>query len=210
MLKLSAAAGGAALLAACTPDTTKPAPSGSAGASASAAPSGRTTAGKYPLRKLEGPVTGTDARQLPIGKYGGTMPKAFFGAGTNDLSISRFMTGGAALLLWDSEWKTIKPNIARSFTVSPDNTSITVQLRRGMKWSNGDPFTADDIIFWKEDILDNEEVHPGLSADITIAGKKTTLEKIDDTTVKFVAAQAFPQLVEIMASPITDLGATFR
>jgi len=246
MLKLSAAAGGAALLAACTTDTTKPAPSASGAASASAAPSGRTSAGKYPLGKLEGPIIVTDAAKFPktfkeapelaalvqqgklppvaqrigqdplviqpltIGKYGGTMHKAFFGAGTNDLSISRFMTGGAPLLLWDSEWKTIKPNIARSFTVSPDNTSVTVQLRRGMKWSNGDPFTADDIIFWKEDILDNEEVHPGLSADITIAGKQITIEKVDDTTVKFVAAQAFPQLVEIMASPITDLGATFR
>ena len=147
---------------------------------------------------------------LTIGKYGGTMHKAFFGAGPNDLSVARFMTGGAPLLLWDFEWKTIKPNIARAFTVSPDNTSITVQLRRGMKWSDGEPFTADDIIFWKDDILDNEEIHPGLSADITIAGKQITIEKIDDTTVKFVAAQAFPQLVEIMASPITDLGATFR
>ncbi len=244
LLKLTAAAGGAALLAACAPEVAKP--SASAAASASAAPSGRTAAGKFPLGKLEGPVIVTDAAKFPktlkeapelaalvqqgklppvaqrigqdplvvqpltIGKYGGTMHKVVFGAGVNDLSVARFMTGGAPLLLWDYEWKTIKPNIARSFTVSPDNTSITVQLRRGMKWSDGEPFTADDIIFWKDDILDNEEIHPGLSADITIAGKQITIEKIDDTTVKFVAAQAFPQLIEIMASPITDLGATFR
>src|SRR5678815_1050001 len=65
MLKLSAAAGGAALLAACTPDTTKPAPSTSAAASGSAAPSGRTTAGKFPLGKLEGPVIVTDAAKFP-------------------------------------------------------------------------------------------------------------------------------------------------
>jgi peptide/nickel transport system substrate-binding protein len=244
LLKLSAAAGGAAILAACTPETAKP--NASAAATGSAAPSGRTAAGKFPLGKLEGPVIVTDAAKFPktlkeapelaalvqqgklppvaarigqdplviqpltIGKYGGTMHKVFFGAGPNDLSVARFMTGGAPLLLWDYEWKTIKPNIARGFTVSSDNTSITVQLRRGMKWSDGEPFTADDIIFWKEDILDNEEIHPGLSADITIAGKQVTIEKIDDTTVKFVAAQAFPQLLEIMASPITDLGATFR
>jgi peptide/nickel transport system substrate-binding protein len=244
LLKLSAAAGGAAFLAACTPDSAKP--NTSAAASGTAAPSGRTSAGKFTLGKLEGPVIVTDAAKFPktlkeapelaalvqqgklppvaqrigqdplviqpltIGKYGGTMHKVVFGAGVNDLSVARFMTGGAPLLLWDYEWKTIKPNIARSFTVSSDNTSITVQLRRGMKWSDGEPFTADDIIFWKEDILDNEEVHPGLSADITIAGKQITIEKIDDTTVKFVAAQAFPQLIEIMASPITDLGATFR
>ena len=244
VLKLSAAAGGAAVLAACTTPTTTP--SAAPTAAGSAAPSGRTSAGKFPLGKLEGPVIVTDPAKFPktlkeapelaalvqqgklpsvdkrvgqdplvvqpltIGKYGGTMHKAIFGQGTNDLSLARFATGGAPLLLWDYQWKTIMPNIARSFTVTPDNKSITVQLRRGMKWSDGEPFTADDIIFWKEDILDNEEIHPGLSADITIGGKQVTIEKIDDTTLKFVAAQPFPQLVEIMASPITDLGATFR
>src|SRR5207245_7215150 len=49
---------------------------------------------------------------LTIGKYGGTMHKVFFG-GINDLSIARFMTGGAPLVVWDYAWKTIQPNIAR-------------------------------------------------------------------------------------------------
>ena len=245
VLKMSGAAAGVAVLAACTPETPTTA-SGAPTVSGSAAPSGRTSAGKFPLGKLEGPVIVTDASKFPktlkeapelaalvqqgklpkvadrigqdplviqpltIGKYGGTMHKAIFGAAANDLSVARFMTGGAPLLLWDYQWQTLKPNIARAFTVSSDNTSITVQLRRGMKWSDGQPFTADDIIFWKEDILDNQDIHPGLSADITIAGKEVTIEKIDDTTVKFTASQAFPQLVEIMGSPITDLGATFR
>jgi peptide/nickel transport system substrate-binding protein len=138
-----------------------------------------------------------------IGKYGGTMNRAFRG---RDQSQSRFMAGSAGLLLWDFEWKTIKPNIARSFTVSPDNKTVTVQLRRGMKWSDGAPFTADDIIFWFEDILNNEEIHPGLSTDLTINGKQVQAEKVDETTVRFVAPEPFPILVEVMASPITDMG----
>jgi peptide/nickel transport system substrate-binding protein len=243
VLALSAAAGGAAIFAACTPEGAKPSPS--AGASASAAPTGRTSAGQFPLGKLEGPTIVTDAARFPktfkeapelaarvaagslpkvadrigqdplviqpltIGKYGGTMNKAFFG-GINDLSIARFMTGGAGLLLWDYEWKTVKPNIARSFTVSSDNKTITVELRRGMKWSDGAPFTADDIMFWFDDILNNEEIHPGLSADISIGGKQITATKVSDTSVRFEAPQAFPLLVEIMASPITDMGHTFR
>jgi peptide/nickel transport system substrate-binding protein len=239
LLKLSAAAGGAALLAACTPPSVTP-------SAAPAGPSARTSAGRFPLGKLEGPVIVTDPAKFPktfkeapelaalvqqgklppvaqrvgqdplviqpvhsIGKYGGTMNKVFFG-GVNDLSIARFMTGGASLVLWDYERKTIKPNIARSFTVSSDNKTITIQLRRGMKWSDGAPFTADDIIFWFEDILNNEEIHPGLSPDITINGKQITAEKVDETTVRFVAPQAFPLLIEIMASPTTDLGHTFR
>jgi peptide/nickel transport system substrate-binding protein len=241
LLRLSAAAGGAALLAACTPPSATP-----SAAPGSPAPTGRQTAGRFPLGKLEGPTIVTDAARFPktfkeapelaalvqqgklppvaqrvgqdplviqpvhgIGKYGGTMNKVFFG-GVNDLSIARFMTGGAGLLLWDYEWKTIKPNIARSFTVSSDNKTITVQLRRGMKWSDGAPFTADDIIFWFDDILNNEEIHPGLSADITIGGKQITATKVDETTVRFEAPQAFPLLIEILASPITDMGHTFR
>jgi len=144
-----------------------------------------------------------------IGKYGGTMRKAFL-AGVNDVSIARFMTGAAPLLFWDFEWKTVKPNIARSFTVSPDSKTITVQLRRGMKWSDGQPFTADDIVFWFEDILNNPDLHAGLSDDLTVGGKQVTVQKVDDTTVVFVAPQPFPLLVEIMASPNSDIGATFN
>jgi peptide/nickel transport system substrate-binding protein len=141
-----------------------------------------------------------------IGKYGGTMHKAFLGV--DDLSIPRFMTGAAPLLFWDYEWKTIKPNLARSFSLSPDNTTVTVQLRRGMKWSDGKPFTADDIIFWFEDILNNPDLHAGLSQDLTIGGKQVTAQKIDETTIRFVAPQPFPLLVEIMATPNSDIGAT--
>jgi peptide/nickel transport system substrate-binding protein len=237
LLKLSAATGGVALLAACTPP----------GAGPSASPAATTaSAGKYPLGKLEGPTIVTDAARFPktfkeapelaalvqqgklppvaqrigqdplviqpvhgIGKYGGTMRKVLNG-GVNDLSFSRFMSGPSGLLVYDYEWKTIKPNIARSFTVSSDNKTITLQLRRGMKWSDGAPFTADDIIFWKEDILDNEEVHPGLSANLSIGGKQATIEKVDETTVRFVAPQAFPLLLEILATPSTDVGHSFR
>jgi peptide/nickel transport system substrate-binding protein len=241
LLKLSAAAGGAALLAACTPPTASP-----SAAPASAAPTGRTSAGRFTLGKLEGPAIVTDAAKFPktfkeapelaalvqqgklppvaqrigqdplviqpvheVGKYGGTMNKVTF-AGVNDATIHRFMTGPAGLVLWDYEWKTIKPNIARSFSVSSDNTTITVQLRRGMKWSDGAPFTADDIMFWFDDILNNEEIHPGLSADITIGGKQITASKIDETTIRFVAPQAYPLLLEILASPVSDLGHSFR
>lgn len=240
-LKLSAAAGGATVLAACIPNTASP--SATPGGTAAATPG---KAGQYQLGKLEGPTIVTDAARFPktfkeapelaalvqqgrlppvaqrigqdplviqpvheIGKYGGTMRKAVFG-GVNDLSIARFMTGGAPLLLWDYEWKTVKPNLARSFEMSTDGRTITVQLRRGMKWSDGKPFTADDIMFWFEDIYNNEEVHPGNSPDLLVGGKPVAIQKVDETTIRFVSPQANPLLLEIMASPISDLGATFR
>jgi peptide/nickel transport system substrate-binding protein len=242
LLRFTAAVSGATLLAACLPESKTP----NASATPSAGASDRTTAGRFPLGKLEGPVIVTDSAKFPqtfkeapelaalvqqgklppvaqrvgrdplviqpvhgIGKYGGTMNKAFT-SGINDMSIRRFMTGGASPLLWDYDLKSFKPNIARSFTVSPDDRTITLQLRRGMKWSDGAPFTADDIMFWFDDILNNEDIHPGLSADLSIGGKQITAEKVDETTVRFVAPQAFPLLVEIMATPSLDLGHTNR
>jgi peptide/nickel transport system substrate-binding protein len=142
-----------------------------------------------------------------VGKYGGTMHKVFFG-GINDLSIARFMTGQATLLAWDYQWKTIQPNIARAYDVNADNTVVTVHLRRGMKWSDGEPFTADDIMFWSEDVFSNDEIHSGGSPDLSIGGQPVVIEKVDDATVRFVSPQANLLLVEIMASPDTDIGAT--
>jgi peptide/nickel transport system substrate-binding protein len=258
VLKLSAAAGAATLLAACLPETppapsatppvSKPttAPATPAPTQAVSAAATPASAAKYALGTLEGPAIVTDASKFPktfkeapelatlvqqgklppvaervgqdplviqpvheVGQYGGTMHKVFFG-GINDLSIARFMTGAAPLVFWDYQWKTIQPNIARSFTVNADNTVITVQLRRGMKWSDGEPFTTDDIMFWFEDILNNDEVHPGASPDLMIGGKPVVIEKVDDSTVRFVSPQPNSLLIEIMASPISDLGATFR
>jgi peptide/nickel transport system substrate-binding protein len=240
LLKLSAAAGGAALLAACAPELA--APSGAPAAS----PSGRTSAGRFPLGKLEGPVIVTDAAKFPktfkeapelaalvqqgklpplaerlgqdplvvqpahsIGKYGGTLQKVLMN-GAMDASIARFLPGPTSLLFWDVEWKTIVPNIARAFEVSADQKVITVQLRRGMRWSDGHALTADDILFWFEDILNDDSVHPGDSTDLLVRGKRVMIEKVDATTVRFVSPEANAQLLEIMASPLSDLGHSFR
>ena len=55
--------------------------------------------------------------------------------------------------------RTIVGNLARSVDFSSDMTSITVTLRRGTKWSDGAPFSADDILFMYEDMHWDENVH---------------------------------------------------
>ena len=53
------------------------------------------------------------------------------------------------------------PGIAESWEVSDDRKTVTFKLDPDRKWSDGEPFTADDILFWYEDILGNEELMPG-------------------------------------------------
>ena len=69
--------------------------------------------------------------------------------------------------------------------MSDDGKTFTLFLRKGMKWSDGAPFTADDFVFWFEDLYSNKEIVPTPIADMQPQGKPGRVVKIDDTTVQF-------------------------
>jgi len=85
------------------------------------------------------------------------------------------------------------PNLAKSWEWSSDGMSLTMHLVEGAKWSDGQPFTADDVVFtWEGYVLD-KNVNAGVKADtIKYGDKDTTLEKVDDFTVKFTFGSAKP------------------
>jgi peptide/nickel transport system substrate-binding protein len=89
------------------------------------------------------------------------------------------------LVRWTPSWDGIMPNVAESFDVSADSREFTFHLRKGMKWSDGQPFTADDIMFWYEDVFSDPQLTPSKPAWLVTAGKPVVVEKIDDYTVKF-------------------------
>ena len=65
----------------------------------------------------------------------------------------------------------------------------TIKLRKGSKWSDGQPFTADDILFWYNDVLLNKELTPTLPGWIRNPdGSPAKVEKVDDNTVRFTYA----------------------
>ena len=79
----------------------------------------------------------------------------------------------------------IVPNIAKAFEFSPDNTTMTLSLREGMKWSDGDSFDADDYLFWYESVLLNKELTPVARSWLRPAGQLVEVAKIDDYTLTF-------------------------
>jgi peptide/nickel transport system substrate-binding protein len=133
------------------------------------------------------------------GKYGGEIRRGFIGT-TDWLNGAGFCGGPDTLLYWDAKGEKVNPNIARSYKLSDGDKVLTLQLRRGMKWSDGKPFTADDIIFWREDI----NLHPALgisgSAALRAGGKDVEIKKVDDYTVQFISAVPNSLLVELLAS----------
>jgi peptide/nickel transport system substrate-binding protein len=112
-----------------------------------------------------------------IGQYGGAWRNALVGGGDNAWIIKIALN--EHLVRWDPEWTGVIPNVAESFKVSDDASQYTFHLREGIKWSDGQPFTADDIMFWWEDVYLNEELSPNAPLN------PLTVEKLDDYTVRF-------------------------
>ena len=122
-----------------------------------------------------------------IGRYGGTLrvfavdPNPW-----NDLTESVERGGGLAKVAPDGS---VVGDLAESFSTSPDKRTFTITLRAGTKWSDGAPFTVDDIIFMFEDLVWHEEVS-------TWNEYKSVyrLTKVDDRTVHLESEDPTPGL----------------
>jgi peptide/nickel transport system substrate-binding protein len=89
-----------------------------------------------------------------VGVYGGTWRS---GVRERMDSWARRVIGMENLVLMDRDWSKPVPNVAESWTVNADSTVYTFKLREGMKWSDGQPFTADDIMFVIEHVYTNQK-----------------------------------------------------
>ncbi len=133
-----------------------------------------------------------------VGKYGGTWRRGF--TGPFDTSNGHRAAQNDKLLYWDYTGTKLVPNIARAWEVSPDGKITTLSLRRGMKWSDGHPFTADDFVFWFQDVYNNKDLVPTPLSVMTIGGKPIAIEKIDATTIRFVSPEPYYALPTVLAS----------
>jgi peptide/nickel transport system substrate-binding protein len=134
-----------------------------------------------------------------IGEYGGTWNSGL--VGSNSWLIMTI--GYEHLVRWTPDWSGVIPNIAESVETNDDATEFTFHLREGMKWSDGHPFTADDILFWYEDVAMNAELYPGgpPGGFMTVGGEPGVVEKIDDYTVVFRFAAPNGFFLRILATP---------
>ncbi len=80
--------------------------------------------------------------------------------------------------------------LAKSWTVSPDRRRYTLHLRRGMQFSDGHPFDADDVLFTFRSYLD-ERTHSPQRDLLVISGKPISVEKIDAYSVAFTLAEPY-------------------
>jgi len=124
-----------------------------------------------------------------IGQYGGTLHTfAINNLPWQDLTESPEV--GSAWLLEMTMDGEIVPDLAKGYELSDDAKSLTLYLRKGAKWSDGYPFTADDVVFMFEDLHWNDKVETW-----NVVQAVRRVKKIDDYTVRFEMEEPFPGIL---------------
>lgn len=136
-----------------------------------------------------------------IGKYGGTFNFTALGPETTT-DIQMGMVAG--LFRFSDDLLTMTMEVAESYQFSPDAKSCTVNLRQGINWSDGTPFTADDMMFYFEDQVFNKDLSPTLATQWQPGKTPMVVTKVNNYAVKFdftVPNPAFA-LIHFAGSPI--------
>ncbi len=159
----------------------------------------RVTAGVLPpveSRLPEEPyVDPMDRPWQSIGRHGGSL--RILMSGTRDL---RQMTvyGYARLVGYNSDLELL-PDILAEVEVE-EGRIFTFRLRKGHKWSDGQPFTTEDFRYWWEDVANSEDLSPvGVPIALLVEGEPPVFEVLDETRVRYTWTNRNPNLLHELA-----------
>ena len=142
----------------------------------------------------EPPVLSSMALVDPqIGRYGGTL-QVFALDNYPWQDMTEMPERGGRMVRITEDGKMV-PEVVKGFAISADKQSYTFTLHKGMKWSDGAPFTADDFIFRYEDMFYNEKVEKW-----QITEPLSQVTKVDDYTIRFEFEEPFPKFMSSLIS----------
>lgn len=133
-----------------------------------------------------------------IGRYGGEARSALVGGQDGAWFIRTVNYDG--LVVWNFDWTDVEPGAAASFEVSDDATEFTFELREGLRWHDGEPFTTADVEWWYEHQALNEDLTPTTPGMLVAGDEVAELEVIDETTFRFIFAVPNPLFLDGLAS----------
>lgn len=147
---------------------------------------------RVPANPLVEPMTDTGRT---VGKHGGDLRVLM--AGARDVRMM-VVYGYARLVGYNHKYE-IVPDILEKVDVQDDRI-FTLRLRKGHKWSDGQPFTAEDFRYFWEDVANNPKLSPtGVPAQLLVGGEKPTFEVIDELTVRYSWSQPNPTFLPYLA-----------
>lgn len=119
---------------------------------------------------------------------------------TSTTVITNYLFEG--LTRTNAETLEVEPNLAKRWHVSSDGLTWDFYLRQDVVWSDGEPFSADDVIFTFNDLIYNPDIPTSARDIFTIEGKEFNVIKIDDHTVRFQLPMRFAPFLRSMGSSI--------
>ncbi len=156
-------------------------------------------------------VNGTDylESQAPIGEFGGTLIESTIGEGPktfNPFNSKDNTSSTMSDIMYDGLLSTHPttgqpvPKLAKDFTINGND--YIIHLRKGLKWSDGKPITADDVVFTWQNIIFDGYGNTSTRDSMYIEGKLPTVTKIDNYTVKFTTPKPFAPFIRNLSTPI--------
>ncbi|UCH74795.1 MAG: ABC transporter substrate-binding protein [Rhodospirillales bacterium] len=131
-----------------------------------------------------------------VGRHGGTLNILM--ARSKDVR-QMVVYGYARLVRYQRDYE-IVPDILRDIEIQ-NGRIFTLHLRAGHRWSDGAPFTTEDIRYWWEDVANNPQLSPtGPRIELRIDGELPKVEIIDETTVRFTWSRPNPKFLPALAA----------
>lgn len=149
--------------------------------------------------------------QASIGNFGGELIASTIGEGPktfNPFNSKDNTSSTMAGVMYDGLLTTNPitgqpaPKLAKSYSISPDGKTYTLQLRRGIKWSDGKPITADDVVFTWRDIIFAGLGDTSTRDSLVIDDKLPTVRKIDTYTVEFTTPKPYAPFIRMLSASI--------
>ena len=131
------------------------------------------------------------------GRHGGTLTLLMSRAKDIRMMV---VYGYARLVGFNKDYELV-PDILKKLDVE-EGRQFTLHLRKGHRWSDGRPFTAEDFRYYWEDVANNKQLSPvGPPRALLVDGKKPVFEILDETTIRYTWQRPNPDFVPALAGP---------
>ena len=140
-----------------------------------------------------------------IGQYGGDLRRALTGDIIQTAGPGKTLNEG--LMGFERPLpKSIQLNLAEGYEFSNEGKQAIFKIRKGIRWSDGHPFTVDDILFWYYDTQFDDNARPPSSpippTIFTVDDEPIKMEKIDDYTLRVSSKKPLGRILNAFCSDV--------
>jgi peptide/nickel transport system substrate-binding protein len=129
-----------------------------------------------------------------VGRYGGSL-RSLVPDPTGESPETDWLRG-TALAMRSPDFADIIPWVVKSFELSDDQQELVVHMRKGLRWSDGELLTTEDVLFWYEDIFLNTSLTPAIAAKWKPGDEPMKVVIDDDYTFRIQFAVPNPLIID--------------